>query len=166
LVFSQQTNYQTNQRLGSYISSMKTNMTTITALILATLLWGLWGIADKYAVEQAHPFTVQWMYAIPYVLTIPLWFWLGKTIQPQTNLNPTAFMWAIIASCCSMLALLLLLFALQRKPASLAVAFTSAYPLVTLLIASLMGAERVTLPKVAGLLLILVGLVVLQWSES
>lgn len=141
-------------------------MTTITLLILATILWGIWGIADKYAVGNAHPFTVQWMYALPYILAMPVWYWLGRNTRPETNHNQTAFAWAVVASLASMLALLLLLFALQRKPASLAVAFTSAYPLVTLVIAVMMGTEKFSLPKVAGILLIIAGLIVLQWREA
>lgn len=137
-------------------------MTSVLLLILATLLWGIWGIADKFAVENAHPFTVQWMYAIPYVVALPIWYWLGRNARPEANHSQTAFVWAIVASIASMLALLLLLLALQQKPASLAVAFTSAYPLVTLIIAALLGQEEITLTKVAGILFILAGLVILQ----
>jgi bacterial/archaeal transporter family protein len=141
-------------------------MTTLTLLILATLLWGVWGIADKYAVGSAHPFSVQWMYTLPFLFAMPVWYWLGRNAQPETNHDPTALAWAVVAGLASMFAMLLLLFALQRKPASLAVAFTSAYPVVTLFIAVLLGAEKITLLKAGGMLLVLAGLFVLQWSEG
>lgn len=140
-------------------------MTTILFLILATILWGIWGIADKYAVTHAHPFTVQWMYTVPFILTLPLWYWLGRNTQPETNHSVTALAWAGLAGVASLLALLLLLFALQRKPASLAVAFTSAYPLVTLALAVILGAEKVSLYKVGGIGLIVAGLLLLQAGE-
>lgn len=140
-------------------------MSPILLLILATILWGIWGIADKLALEQAHPFTVQWMYAVPFVITIPLFFWLGLRSQPESNFDARAFLWAVTASVSSILALVLMLFAMRSQPASLAVAVTSAYPLVTLFIAALLKMETITPMKVAGMALIMGGLVILQWQK-
>jgi bacterial/archaeal transporter family protein len=141
-------------------------MSTILLLILATILWGVWGIADKLALNHAHPFTVQWMYAIPYVLTLPVWYWLGSRAQPESNHSLPALGWAVFAGGASMLALVLLLSAMQSQPASLVVAFTSAYPFVTLFLAVLLRMERVSAQQVIGMTLILVGLVVLQWQKG
>jgi len=140
-------------------------MSPMLLLIVATILWGIWGIADKLALEQAHPYSVQWMYAIPYALTIPLFIWLGIRAQPESNLNSTSFFWAVVAGTVSILALILMLFAMRTQPASLAVAVTSAYPLVTLLIAVLFKMETLSIQKVLGTLLIIGGLVVLQWQK-
>ena len=141
-------------------------MSTILLLILATILWGVWGIADKLALNHAHPYTVQWMYAIPYVLALPLWYWLGNRIQPETNHSLPAFGWAVFAGGASMLALILLLFALQGQSASLVVAFTSAYPFVTLFLAVLLRMEKISIQQVLGMVLIIGGLVLLQWQRS
>jgi transporter family protein len=140
-------------------------MSPFLLLILATILWGIWGIADKLALEQAHPFSVQWMYAIPYVFAIPFFFWLGVRAQPERIFNGTAFFWTIVASVSSILAFLLMLFAMRSQPVSLAVAVTSAYPLVTLFIAVLLKMETFSVPKVLGILLIIGGLLVLQWQK-
>ena len=140
-------------------------MSPILLLILATILWGVWGVADKLALDQAHPFTVQWMYAVPFVFAVPLFFWLGGRAEPETNQNTTAFFWAVVASISSILALLLMLFAMRSQPASLAVAVTSAYPLVTLGIAVLLKMESISPAKIAGMALIIVGLVILQGQK-
>ena len=140
-------------------------MSPILLLIIATILWGIWGIADKFALAHAHPFSVQWMYAIPYVVVIPLFFWLGSRSQPESNVNTTAFFWAVVASLSSLLALLLMLFAMRSQPASLAVAVTSAYPLVTMFIAVLLKMETFSAQKALGMVLILGGLVVLLWQK-
>lgn len=140
-------------------------MSPILLLILATILWGFWGIADKLALEQAHPYTIQWMYAVPYVILLPVFYGLAVRAQPESNHNTAAFFWAAAASTASILALLLMLFAMRSQPASLAVAVTSAYPLVTLFIAALLKMETITPTKVAGMVLIMGGLVVLQWQK-
>lgn len=140
-------------------------MSPILLLILATILWGIWGIADKFALENAHPYSIQWMYAIPYVVIIPIFFWLGSRTQPENNFNTTAFIWAIIASVSSLLALLLMLFAMRSQPASLTVAITAAYPLVTMFIAVLLKMETFSMQKFLGVILIIGGLVVLLWKK-
>lgn len=141
-------------------------MSTILLLILATLLWGVWGIADKLALNHAHPYTIQWMYAIPYFLTLPAWYWLGSRVQPESNHSLPALGWAVFAGGASMLALVLLLLAMQSQPASLVVAFTSAYPFVTLFLAVLLRMEKITFTQVIGMALILAGLIVLQWRQA
>ncbi len=126
------------------------------------LFWGVWGFADKNAVFHAHPFTVQWMYSLPYVLSMPLWYWLGQKLSPATNHSGAAFAWAVLASIASMLAFLLLLFALEQKPASIAVAITSAYPVITLILCAVRGLENFSPSKFIGVALIGVGIIVLQ----
>lgn len=131
-------------------------------LILSAVLWGVWGLANKFAVVRAHPFTVQWMFAVPLALSIPVFYWLGRQNSPTTNLDSHALMWAIIASLSSLLATVLLFFALRERPASIATAITSAYPLITLLLAVVTGQETLSLPKLGGIILILGGVLVLQ----
>lgn len=140
-------------------------MSPILLLILATILWGVWGIADKLALENAHPYSVQWMYAIPYVVSIPIFFWLGSRVQTEGTINATAFFWAIVASISSILALVLMLFAMRSQPASLAVAITAAYPLVTMFIAVFLKMETFSVQKLFGVVLIIGGLVVLLWQK-
>lgn len=140
-------------------------MSPILLLMLATILWGIWGIADKLALEQAHPFTVQWMYAVPYVIAIPVFFWLSFRTQPENNFDMTTFFWAVVASVSSIMALALMLFAMRSQPASLAVAITAVYPLVTMLIAVFLKMETFSVQKLVGMVLIIGGLVVLLWQK-
>ena len=130
-------------------------------LFLATLLWGISGIADKNAITRAHPYTVQWLYALPYIVSIPLWYWLS--VKAGAGAHPTiaAIGWSFAASVLTLLGMLCLFFAMRDKPASIAMAITSAYPLVTLLIAVLLKQESLSMPKIVGLLLIASGVFVL-----
>jgi drug/metabolite transporter (DMT)-like permease len=141
---------------------MKANL----ALLAATLLWGLWGLADKKAVELAHPYTVQWMYALPYILALPLWYWLGARAGATTNHDTSALMWAVVASSASILATVLLFFALQSRPASFVGAATSAYPVVTMVLAVMSGSEDFNVGRLVGILFIMVGVVLVQVTGS
>ncbi len=133
-------------------------------LILAAVLWGVWGLANKFAIDRAHPFTVQWMFAVPLALSIPLFYWLGIQNGPATNHDSHAFMWAIVASAASLAGTVLLFFALRDRPASIATAITSGYPLITLFLAVITGNETLSLPKLGGIALLLPGVVVLQFG--
>jgi drug/metabolite transporter (DMT)-like permease len=134
-------------------------------LIVATILWGIWGITNKYAVDRAHPFVVQWMYAIPIALTIPLFYWLGTRTNPSQE-SSTAFWWAAASGVAATVAFVLMLFALQNVAPSVATAVTAAYPVVTLAIGVALRIEDFSLQKVIGLGLVIIGLVVLLVKPS
>jgi bacterial/archaeal transporter family protein len=140
-------------------------MRAIILLLIATALWGFWGFSEKNSVLRAHPYTIQWMYSIPYILAVPIWYWLGSRAAPETNHSLPALTWALAAGLASLGALVLLLFAMQTKPASLAVAITAAYPLVTMLLAIMSGAESFSLPRLIGILLIIAGVIVVMYSH-
>jgi bacterial/archaeal transporter family protein len=137
-------------------------MTATILLLISTLLWGFWGIADKFAVTRAHPFSVQFYYSIPYLVLIPLWYFLSRRAEIQGPVDPQAVFWAMAASVSSILAVLLFIFALRDKPASIAVAITSIYPIVTLALALLTKSEALSFTKVLGILLITAGVMITQ----
>jgi drug/metabolite transporter (DMT)-like permease len=63
------------------------------------------------------------------------------------------------------MAMLLMIFAMRTEPASVAVAITSAYPVVALLLGVLLGEERLTAQRLIGLGLTVSGVIVLQLPE-
>jgi drug/metabolite transporter (DMT)-like permease len=131
-------------------------------LFLSTLLWGVWGLANKMAVAKAHPFNVQWMYSIPLVLFLPVWFWLANRSEMGIVFDRKAIIWSILAAVSMLGATLFLLFGMQKVSASTAVAFTAAYPVFTLLLAVLLGLETFSLKQLAGIGLIIAGVILIQ----
>lgn len=140
-------------------------MTAKLSLVLAALLWGLWAVGEKFAVARVHPYAVQWMYSVPYILLLPVWFILARRVAPHETMDWTAFAWAAGACVASLLAMLLMVFAMRTEPASVVVAITSAYPAVALLIGALMGEETITAKRLIGLGLTISGVIVLQLPE-
>jgi transporter family protein len=136
----------------------------LVLLIFSTILWGVWGYVNGRAVAHAHPLTVQWMYYVPAALLIPVFYFLGSRLAPATNLDGSAFRYAAISSLAAAAAALLFFFALRETSASVAVAITAAYPVVTLLIGVSLREETIDLRKLAGIAVIIVGVVVLQWE--
>lgn len=135
-------------------------------LLAATLLWGFWGFADKEAVSRAHPWSIQWMYSAPYVLLLPVWYYLGRRAAPRTNADFSAMLWTVSASLASIAAMLCLFFAMRNKPASLAVAATSAYPAVTLILGLVRGTEGFNWSRSLGLAAIAFGVALLSTGQE
>jgi drug/metabolite transporter (DMT)-like permease len=134
-------------------------------LFLSTVLWGFWGFANKNAVAYAHPFTVQWMYAIPNVVLIPVFIYFGNRMSPNAGFDRIAMFWSLAAGLASIAATVLLFFVLENKPASLVVAATSAYPLITLALAILAGSEKLDLQRLVGIFVIIAGVILVQTSK-
>lgn len=138
------------------------NISPNILLVIATILWGIWGIADKFAITKSNPYVVQWMYSIPYILVFPIWFFLSKKFSTAADVNTPAFIWSIVACLSSMAAMFLFFIALQSTSTSVAVAFTSAYPIVTLAFGVMTNTESFSIQKILGLFAIIVGVVILQ----
>lgn len=135
-------------------------------LLVSAVLWGIWGVGEKLAVSRAHPYTVQWMYSVPFVVLVPIWYLMSRRAVPEAPFDPIAFGYATGACLASAVAMLLMVFAMRTESASLAVTITSAYPVVTLAIAAALGLETPSLMRLVGVVVVVVGLVILQWPEA
>lgn len=135
-------------------------------IVLATLLYGVWAITDKEAVARAHPFAVQWMYHLPFVVTLPLFWWLGARAEPVAGASRAAMPWAIAAGSCGLLATVFVVFALREMSASAVTTITSFYPAVTLVIAVMLRQEVFTATKALGVALVVAGVIVISRAES
>jgi drug/metabolite transporter (DMT)-like permease len=80
-------------------------------------------------------------------------------------MDSSAFRYALISGFAAAGAALLFFFALRDTSASVAVAVTAAYPVVTLAIGVLLREETLDLRKGLGIAIIIVGVVVLQWES-
>lgn len=126
-------------------------------LIVATILWGVWGFADKEALARANIWHVLLGYSGPFLVMIPVWYVLWRRTSPETQLNRVALGWSVLASVASLAATLCVFFSMRSKPASVAVGATSAFPLVTLALGVWCGTEVFSLPRFVGLILIAAG---------
>jgi drug/metabolite transporter (DMT)-like permease len=131
-------------------------------LVLATLLWGVWGFAYKSAVARTSPWVVQWIYSSAHFLIFLLGWGYSRNTWPFRSVSPAVIGWSVAASASAIAASTLLLFSLKMRPTSLAVAATSAYPLVTMAIAVISGTESIRAPQLLGALLVAGGVLLLN----
>ena len=125
-------------------------------LLVTTVLWGLWGFAEKQASLRASPWVVQWMYSLPYVAVFGAGL-VGRAFGADVPVSGPALGWSFVGGVSAIAASVFLLFAMKVHAASTAVALTSAYPLVTLLLGVATRTETVRPAHLAGLGLVAAG---------
>jgi transporter family protein len=126
--------------------------------LVYVLFLGSLGVTTKLALEHVNWQAVIVWTTIVYVLISATMLALG---QAKIGLGPgtiPAIGSAILAST----ALVAFYIALGRGKASTVVPFTSIYPVVTLILSALVLAEKVTVLKGAGTLVVVVGVVMIS----
>jgi drug/metabolite transporter (DMT)-like permease len=139
-------------------------MKQIIALIIATICWGLWGFASKMAADRIPPFTVLMGFSLPWVLFLPLGYFLSTRQEAFLGISP-GFYWGIGSGLAALVGMFTFTLALRWGASSFGVLMVSVYPLITLILLVLTGQEHFTIYHLFGSALIVGGLMVLQIGQ-
>jgi drug/metabolite transporter (DMT)-like permease len=121
--------------------------------------WGIWGICDKQALKAGiHPVMIAVVYSIGGTIIDVI---LLRSIGQKFAVPAGAWFWLILSIIACTGAFLGYMYLLLRSEASTAVTLTSAYPLVTVILATLFFGEPITLTKVIGAVLTVSGVIIL-----
>lgn len=134
--------------------------------LVVIILWGLWGLALKYAslgVEWYHVYVASAIGAmIVYVIVSLTLLTLGK-LSSTTSVKHIAI--ASLGGLFGALGGLMLIIALRLGEASIIVPLTSIYPAVTATLSIILLGETITLRKVVGVILAILAVVLLSSSD-
>ena len=129
--------------------------------VLYVALLGALGVTTKLALEH-----LGWQDVIVWTTIVYVGISAVLLLAGQAQIGLGAGTAAAVASgVLASTALVALYVALGRGDASVVVPFTSAYPLVTLGLSALVLAERITIARAAGALLVVLGVVVISASD-
>ncbi len=91
------------------------------------------------------------------------WLMLNRDINPVTNISSGGWIFiALEGLCAALLGQLFYYYALKSGDASMVVPLIASFPLFTFIIASIFLGDKVTLTKIAGLGLIIMGVVLIR----
>ena len=123
-------------------------------IIVALLGWGAWGIADKGALRTMHPLSIALAYT-----TASLLFDIASIaiVRPKLEFNIEGLKWAIPGALSANIAFLAYTFVLKKHDAAVITTITSAYPMVTVILAWLLLNETLNFSKILGIIFILLG---------
>lgn len=138
-------------------------MSANIGLLLATVLWGLWGVASKQATSRMSFYTVQLFIALSWAVSIPLWFYLrSRAEDPGPWFDGRGIAWALLAGVTTIGAMLCFVYAMHKNAGLFGIVAVSVYPLVSLLLLLVSGQERFSVHQLLGALLVVGGLFVFQ----
>jgi bacterial/archaeal transporter family protein len=134
---------------------------------MAFFAWGAWSLSSKVAIDMIGPGNIFAFYIVSALTAPVLYAWL-RTMWPAGDVpaSPSAKAWsfAAIALALNVFGAFAYTYALDSGYASLVVPISSAYPIITALLAMAILKERVNLVQAVALLGVVVGLVMIGAS--
>ena len=149
-----------NYRSGSYTDLISVNITSLIFAVAAVLLWGVWGIFLKLATNYISPTNSLVYSAIgSFCVVIIVFFLSGFKIDWSYN---KGIGYSVFAGFIGTLAVLFFIYAISKGKVSVIVSFTSLYPIITLLLATMILGESISIRQGVGVGLALVALLLLS----
>jgi len=134
------------------------NKRSLFFALMAFLLWGIWSLTSKVAIDRVGPGNIFGFYVLSSITAPVIYAWLRRVRPGGPRMsNPPNSAWALgaIGLVLNVSGTLVYSFSLDSGIASLVVPITSAYPLITIVLAVALLRE-----KLSSLHLIAVGVVV------
>ncbi len=126
-------------------------------IILATLLWGLWGFLNKFAQLRICAPQIAIMGALSSVITLPIYSLIIKSTNQTFKWDWLAIIIATLAGVIVALASMFYTFALKNNNIATVSGFTTTYPLITLALSMMFLNEKVSFNQIVGLICMLIG---------
>lgn len=127
--------------------------------VITLLMWGLWGFFPKLATSYMDPKSVL-VYEVIGTLIVGIVVLSLLRFKPEVHTKGITF--AILTGISGGVGLLFFLFAISRGKASIVVTTTALYPLVTIILASLLLKEPITLKQGIGIIFALIAMLLLS----
>ncbi len=137
----------------------------IFLIISVVILWGLWGFAEKKALQHGTPWqtlfiSLFWktVFSFPVIALI---LYLDKGV-PGFSISKLVWLWMLVAVFVNGVAIILIRFALKKGGAGIVIALTSVYPIVTAILAFVFLKEYLTLTQYLGIGITTLGVIFLD----
>ncbi|MBI2877217.1 MAG: EamA family transporter [Candidatus Tectomicrobia bacterium] len=124
--------------------------------ILALIMWGLWGFFPKLATDSMSPKSVLIFQNIAAILVA---FLVLASVNFKPEINSKGITFSVISGMAGTLGGLFFLYSVSKGKASVAVTITSLYPVITIMLASLILKEPITLKQGIGILFAIIAMV-------
>ncbi len=129
--------------------------------LITLILWGLWGVVLKIATNKILEWKSVYIAtnsAIIVVLTVILLTSIGNL-----KLTPTSYLWGFFAGLMGTLGYIFLVLSLEAGgKASVVIALTSVYPVLTALLSKYILKEKITNFQWAGIFLAVIAIILLS----
>src|SRR4029077_498495 len=130
-------------------------------IVIVLICWGLWAFLEKLAVSKIHPAQIQIINCIIGCLLIPIYFGMLKAKNVVATINFIGVLYVVAASLCATIASYTFFHVLKSNEVGTTTIISSTYPIITLLLGAIFLGEAITMPKIVGTFLVLLGIALL-----
>lgn len=135
-------------------------------IVVSLACWGIWGIFDKKALENASYTDVILRYSAICVVSIPLVFVVLNTAEPGWHIHPATWGWTCLGALFSTVAVMTYMAALSKTEASFVLGITAAYPMLLQFLAVPMLGEKLVVDRLLGAACIAAGVSAIGFSPT
>ena len=134
---------------------------------LATLFWGLTGLFDKKALLSDSPFKVYFARCVWDAAIVAIMLIVAKLAKQNVQYKkPQAWRYSFLSSVCLSAGTISYMFAMTMATASYIIVITGCYPLFMYLFALLFLKEKLKKTRLAGVLLVVIGGLLVQETQG
>jgi transporter family protein len=130
--------------------------------LAAFITWGVWSLTSKMAIDEVGAGNIFAFYALAALTVPPAYALIRRTYSPSLRgTDPSRLAWTFgaVALGINVVGAWVFSFALQDGNASLVIPISTAYPIVTVVLAVLILKEKVSRPQAGALFAVLAGLI-------
>lgn len=129
-------------------------------IIVVTLIWGVNGILDRKALATGHPLEVNFIGTLAMIAVALVYLAIAKWQHIPLAFHRSTVLFAALNGVLVPTAYVIFLYALSRGALTTVVTITAAYPIITYILAVLFLNEPVTPSKLAGIVIVVIGMIV------
>ena len=131
--------------------------------LLAAFFFGLAPIFGKLGLEGVNPALAICIRSFIISGIMLVWLLVNNDISPLTDVNLSNWIFiALEGICAALLGQLLYFYALKSGDASIVVPLIATFPLVTFILATLFLGDKLSITKISGIILTILGIVLLR----
>ena len=135
--------------------------------VIAILSWGSAGIFDKLAMKDIDPFSGVLVRMVLITTAVLVFCAATDRLRPVLEFEPRTYLYLIVSGLLGgLIGQLAYYIAIKHAPVTVVVPVTATYPVIAFVLAAIFLREQLTLPKVGGLILVVVGLMLLSSGKN
>jgi len=133
----------------------------ILLLTITIISWGLWGFLSKLVVQKLHPLQMLIVGCCISFVLLPVYYWVSKTSSVSGTLTVSNVSLCVLASLMSTIGTIAYIVGIRTGELGSIAVISCSYPVLTVVLAALFLGEALTVSKIIGVILVIVGVIVL-----
>jgi uncharacterized membrane protein len=131
-------------------------------LIISFVGWAAWSFINKLAADKLHPYFIQMMGCIVGMILLPIYFYFLKQQSPTPTINIGYAFLSALASLLAAGAAIAYIYNIRGGNLGAISVISSSYPVLVYILSVVFLKEEITIVKVAGVILVLLGVVAIS----